>query len=73
MLDELAVRLIRLFRINRLGTTVLIATHNEQLAHRFGHARLRLHDGRLTREDDGQRSHLATDPAHVRRANRRSR
>jgi cell division transport system ATP-binding protein len=66
--ESLAVRLIRLFQeLNRLGTTVLIATHNEQLAQQFGHVRLRLHDGRLMREDDGGRSPLGTDQTHVRR------
>ncbi|MBK8175864.1 MAG: ATP-binding cassette domain-containing protein [Rhodospirillales bacterium] len=42
----LAVRLILLFQeMNRLGTTVLIATHNERLADRFPHPRLRLEGG----------------------------
>jgi cell division transport system ATP-binding protein len=48
--EPLALRLIRLFQeLHRLGTTVLIATHNEQLAERFRQPRLRLQDGRLTR------------------------
>lgn len=51
--DLLALRLIRLFQeLNKLGTTVVIATHNEHLARRFQHPRLRLHDGRLTLEAD---------------------
>lgn len=60
--DSLALRLIRLFQeLNKLGTTVLIATHNEQLARRFDHARLRLHDGRLTREADNAPAQLVPD------------
>jgi cell division transport system ATP-binding protein len=52
--EPLALRLIRLFQeLNRLGTTVLIATHNEQLAKRFRQPRLRLQDGLLTREMAG--------------------
>lgn len=49
--EALALRLIRLFQeLNRLGTTVLIATHNERLAERLRQPRLRLSDGRLTRD-----------------------
>lgn len=47
-----ALRLVNLFReLNGLGTTVLIATHNEVLAQRFHHPRLRLQGGRLTQEE----------------------
>ncbi|MBL8666676.1 MAG: ATP-binding cassette domain-containing protein [Rhodospirillales bacterium] len=46
--ETLALRLIALFQeVNRLGTTVLIATHNERLADRFPHPRLRLEDGHV--------------------------
>ena len=46
--ESLALRLIALFQeVNRLGTTVLIATHNERLADRFEHPRLRLEDGHV--------------------------
>jgi cell division transport system ATP-binding protein len=46
--DRIAVRLMHLFEeLNRLGTTVVIATHNEALVAKFGHARLRLEDGEL--------------------------
>ena len=34
--------------LNRLGTTVLIATHNEALVGRFGHRQLHIDDGRVT-------------------------
>ncbi len=41
--DRLAVRLLHLFEeLNKLGTTVVIATHNEPLVARFNHPLLRL-------------------------------
>jgi cell division transport system ATP-binding protein len=47
--DEMALRLLRLFEeMNKLGTTVVIATHNEALVTRFGHPRLHLDKGALT-------------------------
>ncbi|HEX7969407.1 MAG TPA: ATP-binding cassette domain-containing protein, partial [Stellaceae bacterium] len=49
--DELALRLLRLFEeMNKLGTTLVIATHNEALVTRFGHPRLHLEKGVLTLE-----------------------
>lgn len=46
--DALALRLIILCReMNRLGTTVLIATHSEQLADRYAYPKLRIQKGRL--------------------------
>ncbi len=49
--DRLAVRLLYLFEeLNKLGTTVLIATHNETLVARFSHPVLRLTDGSITLE-----------------------
>jgi cell division transport system ATP-binding protein len=50
-LDEtIGNRVIRLFEeLNRLGTAVVIATHNPALFERFPHARLELADGRLVR------------------------
>jgi cell division transport system ATP-binding protein len=48
----MAVRILRLFvELNRLGTTVLIASHDEQLVARSGRPILHLEDGRLTRMD----------------------
>lgn len=48
--DRIAVRLIHLFEeLNKVGTTVVIATHNESLIHRFGHPILKLDRGELAR------------------------
>ncbi len=49
--DQIAVRLMYLFEeLNKLGTTVLIATHNENLVSRLRHPRLRLEHGRLRQD-----------------------
>ncbi len=45
---EMGLRILRLFlELNRLGTTVLIATHDQDLVARSGMPVLRLEDGRL--------------------------
>jgi len=47
-------RIIRLFEeLHRLGTAVVIATHNWDMVERFPHPRLELNDGRLVRLADG--------------------
>jgi energy-coupling factor transporter ATP-binding protein EcfA2 len=44
----MAFRLMHLFEeLNKLGTTVVIATHNEALVERMGHGCLRLDRGRV--------------------------
>ncbi|WP_304165287.1 cell division ATP-binding protein FtsE [Phenylobacterium aquaticum] len=49
---EMSLRILRLFvEMNRLGTTVLIATHDQDLVARSGREVLHLADGRLTRHD----------------------
>ncbi|MEZ7879130.1 MAG: cell division ATP-binding protein FtsE [Rhodospirillales bacterium] len=49
--DVMGFRLMHLFEeLNRLGTTVVIATHNMQVVERLGHGRLLLDDGRLIME-----------------------
>lgn len=46
--DRMAYRLMHLFEeLNRLGSTVVIATHNQQLVERLGHPVLHLDSGRL--------------------------
>lgn len=46
--DRIGMRLLHLFdELNKLGTTVVIATHNETLIERFHHPRLFLDGGRL--------------------------
>ncbi len=46
--DRIAVRLMYLFEeLNKLGTTVIIATHNDSLVARFRHPVLRLNGGHL--------------------------
>ncbi len=48
---DVGVRLLYLFEeLNKIGTTVLIATHNETLAARFDHPMMRLDDGVLAIE-----------------------
>ena len=47
--DTIALRLLYLFEeLNRLGTTVVIATHNAALIERFGYPTMHLRDGRVT-------------------------
>jgi cell division transport system ATP-binding protein len=46
--DQIALRLLFLFEeLHKMGTTVVIATHNESLVTRFGHPELRLENGRV--------------------------
>ena len=52
--DEIAMLLVRIFeRINRLGTTVLIATHDISFARQFTHRRYHLDRGALSIASDG--------------------
>ena len=52
--DMIAVRLLYLFEeLNRMGTTVVIATHNEFLVNRFRHPQLHLEGGRLDTRPPG--------------------
>jgi cell division transport system ATP-binding protein len=46
--DAIAVRLMYLFEeLNKLGTTVVIATHNEALVDRFDHPQIRIAEGHV--------------------------
>jgi cell division transport system ATP-binding protein len=49
--DVMGFRLMHLFEeLNRLGTTVVIATHNMKVVESLGHGRLLLNDGQLKME-----------------------
>jgi cell division transport system ATP-binding protein len=53
--DEIGHRIMRLFEeLHRLGTAVVIATHNWNLIERFPHPRLELAEGRLVRLPDSE-------------------
>ena len=55
--DSMALRLMYLFEeLNRMGTTVLVATHNETLVGRFDHPCLHLQGGRLERVERKRRA-----------------
>ena len=55
--DRIAMRLMHLFQeLNRLGTTVVVATHNRSLADRIGCPRLRMEHGRLWTEQPEARA-----------------
>ena len=67
--DKSAVRLMRLFvELNRRGTTVVIATHNEGLIRAFPYPRMHLSNGRLTVYPVGyspDQSYLRTEAPNV--------
>ncbi|MCL4677496.1 MAG: ATP-binding cassette domain-containing protein [Alphaproteobacteria bacterium] len=49
--DTIGFRLMNLFeQLNRMGTTIVIATHNTHIMEKFGHPRLILAGGKLTLE-----------------------
>jgi len=53
--DRIAVRLLYLFEeLHKMGTTVVIATHNEALVDRFDHPRLHLEDAGVTLRTPGR-------------------
>ncbi len=52
--DGMAVRLLYLFEeLNKLGTTIVIATHNQALVSRFSHPQLVLKNGTIARLPSG--------------------
>ena len=67
--DRMATRLLHLFEeLNKLGTTIVVATHNESLANRFHHPRLWLEDGRLSVQAGMRAAGSADTPPLRRRA-----
>lgn len=53
--DEIGARLLSLFeQLNRMGTTILIATHNQHLMGQFKHPKLVLDKGALRIEEQKQ-------------------
>ncbi len=51
--DEIGFRLMHLFeQLNRMGTTIVIATHNQLIMDKFGHPRMVLDAGHLSIERD---------------------
>ena len=50
--DEIGYRLMSLFdQLNRMGTTIVIATHDQSMIDRFNHGRLILDGGKLAIEE----------------------
>lgn len=57
--DDIGFRLMALFdQLNRMGTTVVIATHNQQIMNKFAHNRLILDKGRLHMEEGTKKGGL---------------
>ena len=53
--DRSAFRLLRLFEeLNKVGTTVVVATHNESLTQRFRHPTLHLEAGELIQREPAE-------------------
>jgi cell division transport system ATP-binding protein len=51
--DRIALRLMHLFEeLNKIGTTIVIATHNETLMERFPYPVMRLTNGELVEGGD---------------------
>lgn len=60
--DEIGFRLMHLFeQLNRMGTTILIATHNQGMMDRFNHSRLILDRGHLRVEPPSMPAALRPD------------
>ena len=58
--DEMGFRLMGLFeQLNRMGTTIVVATHNNLMMSRFKHGKLILQDGFLSVRDHSAASAVA--------------
>jgi len=54
--DKIAMRVLYLFEeLNKVGTSVVIATHNESLVNRFDYPQMHLEDGQLHQTSAAQR------------------
>ena len=54
--DEIAIKLLYLFQeLNKVGTTVVVATHNEFLASAFPYPELHLKNGQIFLNKQGVR------------------
>lgn len=61
--DDIGFRLMHLFeQLNRMGTTILIATHNQAMMDRFAHSKLILDRGTLRVEESVMPKALRPDP-----------
>ncbi len=64
--DKMAMRLMHLFEeLNKLGTAIVIATHNENLVSRLGHSCLRLDGGRLEVEGAAPAADVQQSPGNA--------
>ncbi|MCK5373685.1 MAG: cell division ATP-binding protein FtsE [Alphaproteobacteria bacterium] len=62
--DQIGFRLMGLFeQLNRMGTTIVIATHNPNIIEQFGHPCLRLVDGSV--KQDNPALHIKKKIRHV--------
>ena len=53
--EEIGTQLIQLFsELHKMGTTIIMATHNRQIWQRFPHPRLHLHNGQVSLLHAGQ-------------------
>ena len=53
--ERMGMKLLYLFEeLNKLGTAIVIATHDENIVRRFGHNVMHIHDGRLTVRSAGE-------------------
>jgi cell division transport system ATP-binding protein len=53
--DGIGLKLIRLFEeLNKLGTTVVVATHSDSLRQRFDYPEIRLNQGRVEQAAQGK-------------------
>ena len=64
--DEIGMKLMGLFeQLNKMGTTILIATHSTQILDRLPHPRLILNQGRLEIFDPLNAERFAQEAAHA--------